>query len=260
MPAIDNPVWRSVTIAALTAGGLSFPSARSDDVGTLLTGKAAFGGWHADAPLLRRKIGVGDLPPPYASKSADNPPRVVARPASAVPSVPPGFKAELLVSNLRDPRALRVAPNGDILIAESEPGRIRIFRDNGAAQPRTTQVFALGLDQPFGMAFYPVGVRSALALRRQYRLGRSIFLSQRGPQGAGATGNDCTSGRAMTASAGRVRAGLAPAAGAPRASESRPRPALRSFATDQFSARYSSTSQNPRSQPRTAETWGRRQK
>jgi len=72
--------------------------------------------------------------------------------------VPPGFQVELFASNLRDPRTVRVAPNGDIFIAESEPGRIRVLRAaDGAAKPSSNDVFASGLDQPFGIAFYPSG-------------------------------------------------------------------------------------------------------
>jgi len=128
----------------------------SESLGELLVGKAAFGDWRADAPLVRRKI--TELPPPYATRSAPNPPRVVARPVSAVPRVPPGFQVELFASNLRDPRAVRVAPNGDIFVAESEPGRIRVVRAaDGAAKPSSNDVFASGLDQPFGIAFYPSG-------------------------------------------------------------------------------------------------------
>jgi len=128
----------------------------SDSLGDLLVGKAAFGDWRTDAPLVRRKI--TDLPPPYATPSASNPPRMVAKPASAAPNVPPGFQVELFASNLRDPRTVRVAPNGDIFIAESEPGRIRVLRAaDGAAKPSSNDVFASGLDQPFGIAFYPSG-------------------------------------------------------------------------------------------------------
>src|SRR5215831_16908811 len=87
-----------------------------ESLGELLVGKAAFGDWRADAPLVRRKI--TELPPPYTTRSASNPARVVRRPASAVPRVPPGFQVELFASNLRDPRTVRVAPNGDIFIAE----------------------------------------------------------------------------------------------------------------------------------------------
>jgi glucose/arabinose dehydrogenase len=113
----------------------------SESLGELLVGKAAFGDWRADAPLVRRK--VTELPPPYATRSASNPPRVIAKPISAAPKVPPGFQVELFASNLRDPRTVRVAPNGDIFIAESEPGRIRILRAaDGAARPSSNEVFA----------------------------------------------------------------------------------------------------------------------
>jgi glucose/arabinose dehydrogenase len=83
---------------------------------------------------------------------------VIAKPISAAPKVPPGFQVELFASDLRDPRTVRVAPNGDIFVAESEPGRIRVLRAaDGAARPSRSDVFASGLDQPFGIAFYPSG-------------------------------------------------------------------------------------------------------
>src|SRR5262245_19078774 len=70
-------------------------------------------------------------------------------PVSAVPRVPPGFQVELFASNLRDPRTVRVAPNGDIFIAPSEPGRIRVLRAaDGAAKPSSNDLSASGLDQP----------------------------------------------------------------------------------------------------------------
>jgi glucose/arabinose dehydrogenase len=128
----------------------------SDSIGELLEGKAAFGDWRSDAPLVRRKI--TELPPPYATRSAANSPRVIAKPAAAAPKVPPGFQVELFAANLRDPRVLRVAPNGDIFVAESEPGRIRVLRAaDGASQPSSNDVFASGLTEPFGIAFYPPG-------------------------------------------------------------------------------------------------------
>jgi glucose/arabinose dehydrogenase len=128
----------------------------SDSIGELLEGKAAFGDWRSDAPLVRRKI--TELLPPYATRSAANSPRVVAKPAAAAPKVPPGFQVELFAANLRDPRVLRVAPNGDIFVAESEAGRIRVLRAAaGADKPSSDDVFASGLTEPFGMAFYPPG-------------------------------------------------------------------------------------------------------
>src|SRR5262249_56893971 len=133
-----------------------FAQPASDSLGELLVGQAAFGDWRTDAPLVRRKI--TDLPAPYATRSASNFPRVIAKPPSATPQVPPGFQAELFASNLRDPRVVRVAPNSDIFIAESDPGRIRVLRAaDGADSPSSNEVFASRLDQPFGIAFYPPG-------------------------------------------------------------------------------------------------------
>jgi glucose/arabinose dehydrogenase len=150
----------AVTAALASCSLLLAPAAlaqgASDSIGELLEGKAAFGDWRSDAPLVRRKI--TELPPPYATRSAANSPRVIAKPAAAAPKVPPGFQVELFAANLRDPRVLRVAPNGDIFVAESEPGRIRVLRAaDGADKPSSDDVFASGLTEPFGIAFYPPG-------------------------------------------------------------------------------------------------------
>src|SRR6266852_6943739 len=111
-PGMPRGIIAAAVIAVLATYVLPFALAVfaqpvSDSLGELLTGKAAFGDWRTDAPLVRRKI--TDLPPPYATRSASNPPRVIARPVSAVPNVPPGFQVELFASNLRDPRTVRVA-------------------------------------------------------------------------------------------------------------------------------------------------------
>src|SRR6516164_10821555 len=142
MPGQFIPAVPAATFAvcSLLFGPTVFAQPASDSLGALLVGKAAFGDWRTDAPLVRRKI--TELPPPYATRSASNPPRVIAKPASATPKVPPGFQVELFASNLRDPRMVRVAPNGDIFIAESEPGRIRVLRAaDGAAKPSSNDVF-----------------------------------------------------------------------------------------------------------------------
>ena len=68
---------------------------------------------------MRRKIRPEDLPPPNAKEAVDNGPRVVAEPANAQLRVPAGFKIEQVIGNLRDPRFLLTAPNGDIFISES---------------------------------------------------------------------------------------------------------------------------------------------
>jgi glucose/arabinose dehydrogenase len=65
---------------------------------------------------------------------------------------------ELYASGLENPRLLRTAPNGDIFLAESEPGRILVFRGmKEDGKPDQMETFASGLNRPYGIAFYPPG-------------------------------------------------------------------------------------------------------
>ncbi|MDR3536040.1 MAG: PQQ-dependent sugar dehydrogenase [Acetobacteraceae bacterium] len=114
--------------------------------------------WRDDVPGARHQITVAAMPAPYATTSAGRPPAVVARPGGAALHVPPGFSVAEYASGLDQPRTLRTAPNGDVFLAESGSGRIRIFRaPDGAARPATTATFADGLTLPFGIAFWPPG-------------------------------------------------------------------------------------------------------
>ncbi|HEY4256937.1 MAG TPA: sorbosone dehydrogenase family protein [Candidatus Udaeobacter sp.] len=135
------------------------PFGRAADSGALLTVNAAMGDWKSDAPGVRRKITVEDLPSPSSNVLTINPPRVARRPADAQPQVPQGFKIELYASGFRDPRFLLTAPNGDIFVVESRANRIKVLRDTkGMGKPDVTETFAeQGLNKPFGIAFYPPG-------------------------------------------------------------------------------------------------------
>ncbi|WP_198651384.1 PQQ-dependent sugar dehydrogenase [Dyella sp. C11] len=109
-----------------------------------------------ESPGTSRKITVADLPKPYATTSAGNGPQLVARPDNVWPKAPPGFKVELFATGLDNPRLLRTAPNGDVFVAETKAGRITMFRGiTPDGRPKETHVFATGLKQPFGIAFYP---------------------------------------------------------------------------------------------------------
>ncbi len=126
--------------------------------GATLTGKAALGDWTTDAPGVRRRITVDDLATPYETPSANNFPRVVKRPEGAWPQAPEGFKVTEFATGLSEPRVIVRAPNGDLFLAESRAGRIRVFRDaDGDGKPEVDEVFAAGLDRPFGIAFHPPG-------------------------------------------------------------------------------------------------------
>ncbi len=124
--------------------------------GELATGKDALGDWTTDAPGVRRKLTVADLPPPFATRSARNSAKEVERPKGALPRVPAGFAVDLFASGLENPRMARVAPNGDLFVAESEKNRVRVLRDaDGDGKPEALEIYATGLKQPFGIAFYP---------------------------------------------------------------------------------------------------------
>lgn len=145
-----------LAVCAAVASGIS-AGQRSDGTGTL-KGAAAFGDWRKDKPGVRRLLTPQDLPPPLATPSAGNFPTIVPMPAGAKPSVPAGFSVEMVVSGLKSPRAIRVAPNGDLFVADSKTNTIRAYRlPPGNAKPAASEVFASGLYQPYGMAFYPPG-------------------------------------------------------------------------------------------------------
>lgn len=148
-----------LAVAAFSLGLLADQAQAQASGGKLLTGQAALGDWTSDAPGVRRKITVADLPPPGETRSASNSPDVVARPKGAQPRVPAGFRIEEYASGLRDPRVLLTAPNGDIFVSESRADQIRVLRDkDGDGKPESNEVFTESdLKKPFGIAFYPPG-------------------------------------------------------------------------------------------------------
>ncbi len=137
-----------MALALVLLGGVAIAQTRE--------GRDAYGSWQADKPGTVRLIRPQDLPPPGPASARVS--RVVARPDGAVPQVPAGFQIALFADGLSDPRIIRTAPNGDIFVAETRAGRIRVLRAaDGAARPNTNEVFASGLHSPFGIAFFPAG-------------------------------------------------------------------------------------------------------
>ena len=166
---INHKIWLSAaalggvaaaSLAACAALPFDETTAKSGpaETGKVLMGKDALGDWSTDAPGVRRKITVESIPPPGATKSVDNGPKGAPRPDGAWPKAPEGFTVTQYATNLNNPRKIVTAPNGDIFIAESGPGRIRVLRGMGADnKAQTNEVYAENLRQPFGIAFYPSG-------------------------------------------------------------------------------------------------------
>jgi glucose/arabinose dehydrogenase len=114
--------------------------------------------FRVEQPGTFRKISPQDLPAPYATDTASNGPQIVPRPDDAWPKAPEGFTVQLYATGLDNPRLLRTAPNGDIFLAESSSGKIKVFRGiTGDGKPRETSVFVEGLTRPYGIGFYPPG-------------------------------------------------------------------------------------------------------
>jgi glucose/arabinose dehydrogenase len=119
---------------------------------------SVFSDYQTQKPGAMHKITPADLPRPLETQSTDNGPSMAAKPADAWPQAPSGFKVQLYAKGLNNPRLIRTAPNGDLFVAESGPGQVRVLRgigNDGSAEK--IEVFATDLRQPFGIAFYPPG-------------------------------------------------------------------------------------------------------
>ena len=117
-----------------------------------------FADYTTDKPGTAYKITVGDLPKPNEKESVRNNARLVPRPGGAMPQAPAGYSVSHYASVLSNPRLIRTAPNGDLFVAESQPGQIKVLRSvAGADKAEISEIFATGLRRPFGIAFYPLG-------------------------------------------------------------------------------------------------------
>ena len=93
----------------------------------------------ADAAMRHYDIRFEQLPPPFATPSAGNPPIVTPRPVGAMLHLPPGFSINEYASGLDDPRAMLLLTNGDVLLAEPGAGHVLLLRDanhDGIAEVR----------------------------------------------------------------------------------------------------------------------------
>jgi len=141
-----------------------------------VTTKNASDGANA-APLRRYLITPETLPPPFATPDATNPPRLIPQPPGAKLNMPAGFAIETYAEGFQRPREMALAPNGDVFVSDSEAGQIIVLRDaNGDGKPDQRSVFASGLTQPFGIAFWRdyvyIGNTNAV-VRFRYRPGQT---------------------------------------------------------------------------------------
>ena len=112
--------------------------------------------WKKDVPGRAHRIRIAKLPAPYDTPSSAKFPVLVPRPADAVVKLPPGFEMTVFASGTTGARKMLLAPNGDILLSETQANKIVVMHpsaDGSHAEQITT--YAQGLVLPHGMAFYP---------------------------------------------------------------------------------------------------------
>jgi len=160
---LDESAAHDIKLTAARDGSFSVTNSRTGETKRYkapnVEGRpGAFSDFRREVPGAIHRITVGDLPAPRASRAVSNPPTVVPRPAGVVPRTLPGYAVTEYAGGFDNPRLLRTAPNGDIFVAESDPGRVRVLRGRRAdGSALTVSTFATGLNRPFGIAFYPLG-------------------------------------------------------------------------------------------------------
>jgi glucose/arabinose dehydrogenase len=159
LPTIRNQTLLLATMTLLGSAGCAKdnPSSKPD---APAPAPAAPGSLAPERPRLPNMeiVRPGEkvtLAPPYATRSANNGPRVAPPPEGALPKVPKGYAVSVWTKDVKNPRHMTLAPNGDVFVAESNQDRVKIFRDTDHdGKPDQTFIFAEDLHQPFGLAFY----------------------------------------------------------------------------------------------------------
>ena len=115
----------------------------------LLVGALASGSF---APAEAQQF---ELPEPFATPSARAPAQLIPQAEGADLQLPDGFTVEVFAGDLPALRTMRLAPNGDLFVAQSRAGVVTLLRDtNRDGVPETRSTYVEGLRGVFGMAFH----------------------------------------------------------------------------------------------------------
>lgn len=165
-------------------GTVLLAMAVADGLAAVAEAAPPFGDWRESSPGKRWEIKPADLPRPFATSPASNPPGLTPWNDAMRPTAPAGFSVELFAKGLPGPRKLTVAPNGDVFTAESGAGRIHVFRPGANGLPAEDKVFAAGLNQPYGIAFYPPDRPRFVYVAETSRIIRFPYAGELAPNGA----------------------------------------------------------------------------
>ena len=108
-------------------------------VGLLVGAAAVF--YAADAPKL---------PPPFATPSVRNTPRVIPQPAGAKLNVPAGFTMEIWAEGFKTPRIMVLGPSNEIILSDAARtgGGVFVLTNNG----KNRKTLVENLSRPYGLA------------------------------------------------------------------------------------------------------------
>lgn len=99
------------------------------------------------------------LPPPYATPSANNGPRVIPQPAGAQLHVPEGFSVGVYADGFDRPRYMLLGPGGELVMsdaADKPDGTVYVMalQKSDGYQAHERKKLITGLDRPYGLAFW----------------------------------------------------------------------------------------------------------
>lgn len=144
---------------------------------------ATTGGQTLPADTVITPVGLRvTLPAPDTTHEAEKKSDVIGWPQGKTPIAPQGFTVTKFAEDLKHPRNMYVATNGDIFVAESDDkeksaNRITLLRDtNRDGKPDLKETFMTGLSQPYGMLvlnnYFYVGNTDGL-VRFPYKIGQT---------------------------------------------------------------------------------------
>jgi hypothetical protein len=147
MKTPHHPLAASITL--LLSVGVTRLIPGEANPAKILTGRSAIVTSSGVNPGTFRKITFADLPKPFMTGSSTLRSQIAPRPAGALPQAPAGFRVQLFADGLRQPRVIRVAPNGDVFVAETQAGQVRAFRGvSPDGKARENSVFAAAFMSP----------------------------------------------------------------------------------------------------------------
>ena len=89
-----------------------------------------------------------ELPEPYHTQSAVNPPQVISKPELASLRLPPGFKVEEYLTGFKRPRYLLLGSDNEILLSDMDAGIVYAIKN------KKIKKLIENLNQPYGLALY----------------------------------------------------------------------------------------------------------